>query len=106
VQTVKQYKYLVLLGQSYGNLPHLSRRGPTSFEHRFLEEFEKSFSVFVKTAFSSFESIPRLDRSTHMGGSPHLGPMIRLACDHQEESDVVSSIIVAVNRQSHRLIEP
>jgi hypothetical protein len=36
---------------SPANLPHLSRRGPTSFECLPLEEFEESLIFLVKTAF-------------------------------------------------------
>jgi hypothetical protein len=40
----------VVLGLSFGNLSRLQRRDPTSFQRRFLEEFEESFHVLVKAA--------------------------------------------------------
>jgi hypothetical protein len=52
---------LVVLDLSFGNLLHLSRRGPTSFELRFLEEFEESLPVLVNTAFISYLSNSSFD---------------------------------------------
>jgi hypothetical protein len=69
---VKQQKNLVTLGLSFGNLSHLSRRGPTSFVRRFLEEFEESSPVLVKTALSFFDCFLSTNISTRMDVSPHL----------------------------------
>jgi hypothetical protein len=41
-----------VLALSFSNLLHLSRRGLTSFERRFLEESEESLHVLVKSALS------------------------------------------------------
>jgi hypothetical protein len=62
------------LGLSFGNLFHLSRRGPTSFERRFLKEFEESSRILVtiKTALSCFEQLLPQNRSACMGLIPHL----------------------------------
>jgi hypothetical protein len=70
---VKQQKLLVVLGLPFVNLPHLSRRGPTSFKRRFLEDFEESLPVLVKTMI--FYLKPFLGRSSlsaRMGVIPHL----------------------------------
>jgi hypothetical protein len=56
----------------FGNLLHLSRRGPTSFECRFLEEFEESLPILAKTVFCSFECFLHINRSLLMVASPHL----------------------------------
>jgi hypothetical protein len=45
-QAVKQQTFLVVLCLSSGNLRHFTRRGPTSFERGFVEEFEESFIVY------------------------------------------------------------
>ena len=69
---MKQQKILVVLVLSFGNLPHLSRCGPTSFERRFHKEFEESLPVLVKTAFYHFELFLQIIRSAHMNAIPHL----------------------------------
>jgi hypothetical protein len=75
VQTIKQQKLLVTLGLSFGNLFHLSRRGPTYFESRFLEEFEESLIILVKIAFFCFELpfqiiiLARMSISSQLHGS-------------------------------------
>jgi hypothetical protein len=56
MQTVSQQKLLGALELTFGNLLHLSRRGLTSLEGRFLEEFEESLQVLVKIALVAFES--------------------------------------------------
>jgi hypothetical protein len=61
-----------VLGLSFGNLPPLSRRGPTSFERRFLEEFEELFLVLAKTAFCSFEFFRPFNKSPRLSVSPNL----------------------------------
>jgi hypothetical protein len=53
-QNLKQQIQLVVLGLTFGNFPHLSRRGLTSFERRFLKEFKESFHVLGKNEFFSF----------------------------------------------------
>jgi hypothetical protein len=53
----------VVLAILSANLLHLPRRGPTSFERRFLEEFEKWLPVLVEPAFSYFEFVLQLNRS-------------------------------------------
>jgi hypothetical protein len=50
-----QQKLLVVLGLTFGNLLHLSCRGPTSFERRFLKEFQESLPVLVMKVFFCFE---------------------------------------------------
>ena len=72
VQTVKEQKLLVVLVISFSNLPHLSRRGQTSFERRSIEELEELFQVLVKTAFISFALFLRINMSAAMDTSPHL----------------------------------
>jgi hypothetical protein len=69
---LKQKTRLVVLGMSFGNRPHLSRRGPTSFERRFLKELEESLIFLVKTAFFFFEEFFQIDRTVRMDGTPHL----------------------------------
>jgi hypothetical protein len=69
---VVQYILLVFLVQTFGNLPHLSRCGPTSFERRFSKEFEESLHVLVKSAFYKFECLFRIIHSAHMNVCPNL----------------------------------
>jgi hypothetical protein len=69
---VKQQPLLGVLVLTFGNLLHLSRRGLTSFECRFLKEFEESLLVPGKTAFSSFEAFLQSNKSVSMEVSPHL----------------------------------
>ena len=69
---MRQQKLLVMLGLSFGNLPHLSCRGPTSFERRFLKEFEESLIFLVKTPIFSYELFLQMNRSGRMDGTPHL----------------------------------
>jgi hypothetical protein len=69
---VKQKILLVSFGQSFGNLIHLSRRGQTSFERRFLEEFEESLPDFFKKAFSIFKVFFQFSRSTRTFRIPYL----------------------------------
>jgi hypothetical protein len=57
---------------TFGILLHLARRGLTSFERRFLKEFEESLHVPGKTAFSSFECFLQSNKSVRMEVSPHL----------------------------------
>jgi hypothetical protein len=71
-QTEKQQTLPVTLGHSFGNLLHLERRGTTSFECRFLEEFEESLIVLVKTAFFFFELFRQSNKCVHMFDSPYL----------------------------------
>jgi hypothetical protein len=61
-----------VLDLSLGNLFHLSRRGPTSFERRFLKEFEESLIFLVKSTFSLFECFLQNNRAAHMIIIPHL----------------------------------
>jgi hypothetical protein len=70
--TVKEQKLLVVLDLTFGNLPHLSRRGPTFFKRRFLEDFEESLPVLVKTMFFYLEPFLRRSLSARMGVTPHL----------------------------------
>jgi hypothetical protein len=72
MQTEKQQKLLVVLDLSFGNLSRLQNRNPTSFQRRFLEEFEESFHVLSKAAFDSFELFIQRNISARMDGSPHL----------------------------------
>jgi hypothetical protein len=72
VKTMKQHKLLVRLGLTFGNLLHLSRRGPTSVFRQILKEFEESLHVLVNNAFISFENFLRLSRSVRMHDIPHL----------------------------------
>jgi hypothetical protein len=67
----KLAKYKKLLGAldlSFSKLPHLSHRDPTSFDRRFLKEFEESFHVLVhvNSEFSSFESFLQTKRFERM----------------------------------------
>jgi hypothetical protein len=61
-----------VLGLSFGNLLHLSRRGLTSFERRFLEESEESLPILSKAALSTFEFLLQLSNAVRMIVSPHL----------------------------------
>jgi hypothetical protein len=69
---VKQQKLLLVLVLSFGNFPHLLRRGLTSFERRFLEKFEESFHVLAKTAFGSFEFFLQFNFPAVMDAIPEL----------------------------------
>jgi hypothetical protein len=69
---VKQQKYLLVLGQTSGNISHLLRRGLTSFERRFLKEFEESLAALVKTASFSSRNFLEINLSARMGISPYL----------------------------------
>jgi hypothetical protein len=71
---VKYKKLLGALDLSFGKLPHLSRRDPTSFERRFLKEFEESFHVLVhvNSDLSSFESFLQTKRFERMDIIPQL----------------------------------
>jgi hypothetical protein len=69
---VKQQKLLVVLVVTLDNLYHLLRCGLTSFEYRFLKEFEESLRVLVKNAFFSFELFLQSKRSTRMEVIAHL----------------------------------
>jgi hypothetical protein len=69
---VKEQKFLVLLGLSFGNLLHFSRSGLASFEGRFSEEFEELLHVLVKTALVSFELFLHMTWSIRMDFTPHL----------------------------------
>jgi hypothetical protein len=71
-QAVKQKKLLVVLFPLAGKFLHLSRRGPTSFERRFLKEFEELLPVLAKNEFVSFEVFLHLHKSARMVVSPHL----------------------------------
>jgi hypothetical protein len=61
-----------MLGLSFSNLLHLSRRGLTSFERRFFKEFEEVFSVLVMTASSFFDKVIQSDGMPRMVVSPQL----------------------------------
>jgi hypothetical protein len=78
---VKQQPLLVVLVSTFGNLLHLSRRGLTSFERRFLEEFEESFHVFGKTAFSSFELLLHCNKLTRV----YVIPQLHVSMPHVEK---------------------
>jgi hypothetical protein len=78
---LKQQQLLVIIGLSFGNLPYLQRRGPSSFERRLLKEFEEYFHVLVTAAFDSFELFLQRHRSAYMGWSSHL----HVSMPHVEE---------------------
>jgi hypothetical protein len=69
---MKHQILLVGLGLSFGNLLHLSRRGPTSFERRFLKDFEESLHVLGKTSFVTFEVFLHINKCARMCIRPHL----------------------------------
>jgi hypothetical protein len=62
----------VELGLSFGKFCHALRCGLTSFEHRFLKEFEESLHAIVKISFSFFECLLQSSLSTRMFLSPQL----------------------------------
>jgi hypothetical protein len=81
VQTVKQNTLLIVLGPTFGDLPHLTCRGLTFFERRFLKELEESLVVRSKTAFYFFECFLHLNRSARM----FLSPQLPVSMSHVEE---------------------
>jgi hypothetical protein len=62
----------VELGLSFGNFFHALRCGLTSFERRFLKEFEESLHAIVKQLFVFFEMFLQPNLVARMGLSPHL----------------------------------
>ena len=69
---MKQQKFLAGLGLSFGKFLYLLRRGLTSFERRFPEEFEESFHIFAKNALDFLEFFLQLNRSPRVFIIPHL----------------------------------
>jgi hypothetical protein len=69
---VKQQKLLVGIALSFGKSYHSLRRRPTSFDSRFLKEFEESLLAFTKTAFFYLEPFLRTSLSARMCVIPHL----------------------------------
>jgi hypothetical protein len=69
---VKQQKSLVVFDLTFGNLLHLSCRGPTPFECRFLKEFEESLVAHAKISFSFLECLLQDSLQPRMVVSPDL----------------------------------
>jgi hypothetical protein len=61
-----------VLGLTFGNIFHLLRRGPTSFERRFLKEFEELLAVFAQISIVSFEVLIQTIDSPCVNDVPHL----------------------------------
>jgi hypothetical protein len=72
VQTVKYHTLLDWLGLSIGKFFHTLRHGPTSFERRFLKEFEELLHTLRKNAIVSFESFFYSNRKSRMVFGPNL----------------------------------
>jgi hypothetical protein len=81
------------------------RRGPTSFERRFSEEFEGSLIVLMKTFFSSFEVFLQITLSTRMALRPDLHvsmPHVKKLADFRSRVVNDKGLSCALQRRFHQ----